>query len=69
MCGKENDIRIELSNILYVELPDCNLGFEIPQNQSWFTDEDWIRKYPTAHHIYRILGQSPSSYVSKTKIK
>lgn len=68
ISGKNNDLRIELKNILYVELPDCNLGFEIPSNQSWFTDEDWKKKYPTAHTIYKIWGQSPSVYVTKTKI-
>jgi len=31
--GKQNDIRIDLLDILYVELPDCNLGFEIPKKQ------------------------------------
>lgn len=67
--GKQNDIRIELSNILYVQLPDCNLGFEIPKNQLWFTDLDWIKKYPTASAIYKIVGTSPKNYISKTKIK
>jgi len=67
--GKQNDIRFELKEILYVELPDCNLGFEIPTNQSKFNNEHWIKKYPNAHAIYKIIGQSPSLYVSKTKIK
>jgi hypothetical protein len=66
--GKLNDLRVDLLNILYVELPDCNLAFQIPQNQEWFTNEDWIKKYPTAHAIYKILGQSPALYVTKTKI-
>jgi hypothetical protein len=69
LAGKNNDLRIDLKNILYVELSDCNLGFEIPSNQSWFTDEDWKKKYPNAHAIYKIWGQSPSFYVTKTKIK
>ncbi|MBN1187334.1 MAG: hypothetical protein JXB49_33965 [Bacteroidales bacterium] len=67
--GKENDVRIDIKNILWVEMPDCNLGFEIPPNQSWFTDEDWKKQYPTAYAIYRIYGISPHSYVTKTKIK
>jgi len=67
--GKENDLRIELKNILYVELADCNLGFEIPPSQEWFTDEDWKKRYPKAHAIYRIYGTSPSSYVTKDRIK
>jgi hypothetical protein len=66
--GKENDLRIELKHILYVELADCNLGFEIPPSQYWFTDEDWKKRYPKAHAIYRIVGESPSSYVTKNKI-
>lgn len=68
MNGKENDLRIDLKNILFVELPECNLGFEIPPNQSWFTTEDWINQFPTAHAIYKILGHDPYSYVSKDKI-
>jgi len=67
--GKQNDVRFDLKSILYVKLPDCNLGFEIPNNQSLFSDADWIKEYPTAHSIYKIIGQSPSVYVSKTKIK
>ena len=66
--GKHNDLRVELKKILYLELPDCNMGFEIPPAQLWYSNEDWIRKYPTAHAIYIIVGQSPSLYVSKTKI-
>lgn len=66
--GKRNDVRIDLKDILYVELPDCNLGFVIPPNQSWYTDEDWKKAYPTAHAIYRIRGISPHSYVEKRKI-
>jgi len=66
--GKENDLRVDLKEILYVELPECNLGFEIPINQAWFTSEDWKKKYPNAHAIYKIYGQSPSVYISKTKI-
>lgn len=69
MFGKQNDLRVDLKNILYVKLPDCNLGFEIPNNQSWFTDEDWKKQYPNAYSIYKIYGVSPSSYVTKTKIK
>jgi hypothetical protein len=69
MKGKYNDLRFELKEILYVEYPECNMGFEIPANQSWFKNEDWIKKYPDARAIYKIIGQSPSLYVSKTKIK
>ena len=66
---KGKDLKIDLKHILYVESKDCNFGFEIPQNQSWFTDEDWKKNYPDAYAIYKIYGQSPSLYVTKTKIK
>ena len=67
--GKENDLRIDLKHILYVELSDCNLGFEIPPSQIHFTDEDWKKEYPDAWAIYKIWGTSPSSYVTKDRIK
>lgn len=67
--GKENDLKIELKNILYVKLPEVHLGFEIPKYQSRYTDEDWVKEYPNASAIYRIWGISPNQYVTKTRIK
>ena len=69
MKGKENDLRIDLKNIILIIYSNCNVGFEIPPSQSWFTDEDWIYKYPDAYEIYKIYGLNPQSYVTKTKIK
>lgn len=67
---KGNDLRMEpLLNILQVVLPEVTMSFEIPPNQSWYTDEDWIKRYPKAHEIYRIFGYSPNSYVTKKRIK
>lgn len=66
--GKENDLRIDLKNILWVEMPDYTFGFEIPPSQAYYNDDDWKRKYPNAHAIYRIYGISPYSYVTKHKI-
>lgn len=69
MNGKENDLRIDLKWILIVVLPEVNLAFVIPPNQLWYTDEDWIKKYPNAFSIHKVYGQSPSIYATKERVK